>query len=258
MSKLSVLMTVYNEADFIDYSIRSCLPYIDELVIVEGAYKETIAIGGSKRSTDKTLEICQKYIDEKKVHIIEANEQTDKDQRNVGLNKIKETNQDGWFMIVDGDEVYDSNTFHMIKTAIKNMERTNKYAAYFKSLTFVNDMQHFTEQEFPRLFKITPGCEFVNDNFLEWKDKNLKWSTPHVIKIPYIRYFHFSFCKGSERFKLKRDWWMNRGLGAGFEYGWRLNNQEKIEDPNHEIYEYTGQYPDVIKDHPGLKKDETT
>ena len=40
--KLSVLMTVYNEKEFVEYAIRSCLPYVDHLVVVEGAYQEVI------------------------------------------------------------------------------------------------------------------------------------------------------------------------------------------------------------------------
>ena len=161
MSRLSVLMTVYNEAEFVDYAIRACLPYVDDLVIVEGAYQETIALGASPRSTDGTLEILEQWKDaaEKEgedsiVHFIEANEQTDKDQRNAGLEKIKELNPDGWVLIIDGDEVYDKNAFSMIRSAMVNMDRSQKLAAIFRSLTFVNDFKHFAEQDFPRLFKI--------------------------------------------------------------------------------------------------------
>ena len=274
MSKLSVLMTVYNEADFIEYAIRSCLPCVDHLVVVEGAYQETIKLGASPRSTDKTREIIQflgnQHIIECgpspfgsewssdaskwKIDYIEANAKTDKDQRNIGLDRIKELNPDGWFMIIDGDEVYDPLAFKMIRSFIKTMEKNDKYAAYFKSLTFVNDPYHFTEQSFPRLFKITSACTFVNDNFLDWPDKNLKWGHPHVIKVP-IQYYHYSFLKGQKRFLEKRDWWMNRGLGSNFDYGWNIDKNGKINDPNHDIYEYTGKHPDIMKDHLLWKKD---
>ena len=247
-------MTVYNEADFIEYAIRSCLPYVDHLVIVEGAYKQVIALGKPERSSDGTLEIIEKYRNNPNVHIIFANEKTDKDQRNVGLQKIKELNPDGWMLVVDGDEIYDPSTFSMIKSCANTMEKNNKYAVYFKSLTFVNNANFYCEQEFPRLFRITPGAEFCNDNFLEWSDKNLKWGYPHVVKIPYIRYYHFSFCKGSEKFLEKRNWWMNRGLGKDFDYGWKLDENGQITDDNHNIYEHTGKFPAVMKDHPLFKK----
>ena len=246
-------MTVFNESEFIDYSIRSVLPYVDNLVIVEGSYEETIKLGASPRSNDGTIEIIEKYKNDPKVHILYENRESDKDQRNVGLEYIKKLNSDGWLLIVDGDEVWTKDSLQMVKVAASNMEKTNKYAAYFKSLTFVNDLHHCTEQEFPRLFRITPGAKFVNDNFLNWDDKKLGWAYPHVFKLPYVRYFHFSFTKNLSRFKLKRDWWMSRNLGKDFDYGWHINENGKIDDPNHDIVEFTGKHPDVMMDHPMMK-----
>jgi len=259
MSKLSVLMTVYNESQFVEYAIKACLPHVDHLVIVEGAYQETISLGASPRSTDGTIEKIDRLMLDyilppdtegpivSSIDFIQANEKTDKDQRNIGLQKIKELNPDGWCLIIDGDEIYEPDTFKMVRISMSNMEKTNKYAAYFKSLTFVNDMNHYTEQEFPRLFKITPEAKFVNDNFMSW-DK-IGWAPPWVIKIPYITYFHYSFCKGNARFELKKKWWETR-FGREFDYGWKVNDQGKIEDEGHDIYEFTAQHPKIMEDHP--------
>lgn len=269
--RLSVLMTVYNEAEFVDYAIRACLPHVDDLVIVEGAYQETIDLGAEPRSTDGTIDIVEMWGNlqsteaepgkevKGNVHLIYANEKTDKDQRNVGLEKIKELNPEGWLLIIDGDEVYDSNNFAMIKSSMVNMERSKKLAAIFKSLTFVNDLKHYTEQDFPRLFRITPDCKFVNDNFMEWSDLKIGWFSPFVIRLPYIRYCHYSFCKG-ERINLKKDWWESRfddnyrETGEKFEYDWHQDENNNWYSPNHEIYEYTGEHPKIIRDHPLWEK----
>lgn len=248
---LSVLMTVYNEADFIEYAIQSCLPYVDHLVIVEGAYQETIKLGASPRSTDKTKEIIQSFNDSK-IHFIEANEQSDTQQRNLGLAKIKELNPNGWMLIIDGDEVYDHAALKMVRTCASTMNKQKKLAAYFKSLTFVNDLRHYAEQEFPRLFKITPGLKFVNDNFTVWEDLGISWFSPYVMRIPYVRYFHYSFCKGKARFELKKKWWETR-FGKPFDYGWKVNDVGFIEDENHDIYEYTGTHPSIMVNHPLYK-----
>jgi hypothetical protein len=237
-------------------------------VIVEGAYQEIIDLGAEPRSTDGTLE---KVVDMRdltyirtafgltdnkeitdlycKMHIIQANEQTDKDQRNLGLEKIKELNPDGWLLIIDGDEVYDKDNFSMIKVAMHNMEKSDKLAAHFKSLTFVNDFDHYAEQDYPRLFRITQDCKFINDNFMTWPDKNTGWFSPAVIKIPYIRYHHYAFCKGIERFELKKKWWETR-FGEPFDYGWHINEDGKIEDEEHEINLYTGRHPEIMEKHP--------
>ena len=242
-------MTVFEEADFVDYSIRSVLPFIDHLVIVEGSYKEVIKLGKSPRSQDGTIEICKKYVDNEKVFYIESNEESDPQQRNVGLKKIKELNPDGWMLIVDGDEVWDENSLKMVKIVANNMNKVKSLAAYFKSLTFVNDFNHCTDQYFPRLFKLTTGCEFVNDNFMEWKDLGISWFSPFVIQIPYIKYYHYSFCKTSEKFNVKKKWWETR-FGRPFDYSWKINKQGKIEDANHFVCEYVGKHPELMKDHP--------
>lgn len=266
MSKISVLMTIFNEVDFVDYAIRACLPYVDDLVIVEGAYQETIACGAEPRSTDGTREKIEKLnrydplaidydsnkLQDHQFHYIEANEATDKDQRNVGLEKIKELNPDGWLLIIDGDEIYSKTMLKMVQVTAHNMERSDRLAAYFKSLTFVNDLRHYVEQEFPRLFRITPECKFVNDNFMEWPDKGVNWFTAPIIKCPQVQYHHYAFCKTDrKRFLLKKKWWETR-FGKPFDYGWEINDSGKIEDPknpNHKIREYTGLHPDIMKTH---------
>lgn len=248
-------MTVFNEADFIDYSIRCCLPFVDHLVIVEGSYLETQKLGQPARSNDGTCEIIEKYRKDPKVHILYENGHTDKDQRNFGLNKIKELNPDGWLLIIDGDEVYSPQTFTLIKSTIKNLDRQNLKAAYFKSLTFVNDLNHYTLQEFPRLFKITPECKFINDNFMEWKDA--AWDGRFITKISYVQYYHYSFVKSDRnRFKLKKDWWETRfgsnynNTGKKFEYDWYENESGKLYSPNHKIFEFKGKHPEIIQSHP--------
>lgn len=260
--KINVLMTVYNEGDFLAYSLRSCLPHINNIVIVEGAYRESIALGASPRSTDSTLNIIKMFAGDysmypeaskQKIHVIHANERSDPHQRNVGLEKLKKLDPNGWLLIIDGDEVYQPITFRMIAALQKKMEAAGQYAAYFKSLTFVNDLNHYCEQEFPRLFRMTPGCRFVNDNFMEWPDAGLSWSSPHVVKVPNISYFHYSFCKNHERFMLKKKWWESR-FDRPFEYSWHIDDGGKIADSSHKIYEFQGKHPDIMKEHPLCKE----
>ena len=253
---LSVLCTVYNEVEFLEYSLKSYIDFVDNVVIVEGAYQETINLGKSPRSNDGTIEIIEKYRNNPKVHIIYANEQTDKDQRNIGLEKIKELNPDGWFLIVDGDEVWEQTTLSMVKSYSKLLDESQIYASYFKSLTFINDMYHFTEQEFPRLFKITSGAEFCNDNFVEWKDKGVKWGYPYINKHALIKFFHYSFCKGRDRFLVKKKWWESRFEDRKFEYGWKIDENGKITDDQHKVFPFKGHHPYVMHSHPMYNKKE--
>jgi hypothetical protein len=51
--KLGVLSTVYNEAMFLDLSIQSYYPHVDNVFLLEGAYQETIRLGKPDRSDDR-------------------------------------------------------------------------------------------------------------------------------------------------------------------------------------------------------------
>ena len=260
--KLTALMTIYNEAEFVEYAIRACLLYVDNLVIVEGAYQETINTGRSPRSSDDTNEIVSRIMQEEcnreencKIYYIQANEKSDKDQRNVGLKIAKEIGTD-WLLIIDGDEVYQQHTFKMIRNLARILEGTEIYCSYFTSITFVNDLNHYTNQEFPRLFKVTPGCYFVNDNYMTWIDNKgfTNPDTQRTIKTPNIKYHHYAFCKGTERFLSKKQWWETRFANKKFEYDWYVDENGKLYSPNHKIFKYTGRHPEVMKTHKLYKK----
>jgi hypothetical protein len=187
--------------------------------------------------------VCAKWTPYPKVSIRHVNLESDKDHRNVGLDVLRNEGCD-WLLIVDGDEVYTEATLNQVKALAKNCDRQGIKAAYFQSMTFVNDLQHFTLQEFPRLFKITPDCKFTDDNFMHWG--LLGWSAPHVIKSPNIKYHHYSFCKGKERFETKKQWWESR-FNKPFKYSWNIDADGSISDAGHKVYEYTGKHPENVE-----------
>jgi hypothetical protein len=225
-----------------------------------GAYQEVIRLGQSPRSTDGTIDIIKKFVDNKKVFHIEANEQSDAQQRNIGLQKIKELKSD-WLFVADGDEVWEPNMLTIVKNYCNLMEKNNQYAAYVCSLTFVMSQNFFTYQKFPRLFKITDSCMFVNDNFMLWPDKNIyEWKSSYVIDLSNIlKFYHYAFCKNLSRFDAKKQWWESRfgdsymGTGKKFEYDWFVENNE-IKSKTHKILEFKGKHPKVMKEHPLFKK----
>lgn len=251
--KLSAMITTFQDVEFIDASIKSIKDNVDQLVITEGSYSERHKMGIPARSTDGTIDICRQHADGKKVLFFQANEQSDPQQRNFCLEKIKQFNKDGWFLIVDSDEVWDPNMLLKVKSLCKAAEKENIiHAAYFTSMTFINDAKHFTFQHFPRLFRITPECRFVNDNFLSWD--GIPWSAPYVIRREDIKYFHYSFCKGTDKLNQKRDWWMSRGLGKDWDYGWKVDENGKITDDNHTIFLYEGKHLSIMNNHPLMIK----
>jgi len=134
------------------------------------------------------------------------------------------------------------------------MEQQNRYAAYFQSLTFCNDFEHYCFQQFPRLFKITNDCFFVNDNFMNWG--NIPFVRPYVFDYLCVKYHHYAFCKNVEKkFNVKKQWWETRfgdnynNTGKNFDYGWYVDENGSIKDNNHKIYQYEGRHPKVMETH---------
>ena len=256
--KLAALMTVYNEAKFLEPALASVYDHIDDIIIVEGAYQETIRMGKPAHSDDGTLEKviehhkvksmyfhdsyvdcsgrCCVQSDDSKIHVIVANAESDAQQRNIGLEKAKELGAD-WLLIVDGDEVYKPYMFKMIHKAMES----NIDAYVFSCLTFVNDFKHYCKQQFPRLFKLHPDTHFTNDNFVSSHGRD--WpELKHGIMD--IQYYHYAFMKGLERFEAKKEWWESR-FDEPFHYDWFIEN-DKIVPESHNIFEYDGSHPKEI------------
>lgn len=240
---LGVLCTVYNEAKFLRHALNSVVEHVDKIVIVDGAYQETIALGAAPHSTDGTLDIIREFKKQytSKVIALEANEKSDAQQRNVALAELKKLNCD-WFMILDGDEIYKRYHFAMIKQAMRH-DTIDVY--YFTCNTFVNDFWHYTIQQFPRLFKLYPDTNFSNDNYVNSNCKN--WISLDK-KTLDVKYYHYAFVKDLSRFALKKKWWETRfkSEGRDFHYDWNIINGKIMPDNSEIVYNYIGSHPQSI------------
>jgi glycosyltransferase involved in cell wall biosynthesis len=244
--KLGAICTAYNEVKFIECSLLSIIDHVDCISLVEGSYKERIALGQSPRSTDGTLEVISNFISNqdinKKIVYKQANEESDAHQRNVSLDVLKQKNCD-WVIIVDMDEVYTPQIFKLIHKVIDTNKKQDVF--YHTCKTFVNDFDKYVKQQFPRLFRLYEDTEFVNDNFVNCNGK--EW--PELSKtIIDTQYFHYGFMKGEECFRAKKQWWENRFGDREFHYDWHIGDNGKITPEGHKVYKFdSSKHPEVIK-----------
>jgi cellulose synthase/poly-beta-1,6-N-acetylglucosamine synthase-like glycosyltransferase len=116
--KLVAYYSIYNEADFIIQSLDSVTPYVDQTIIIEGAWRETYEVNGNLRSTDGTWQMVQEYIHKHPDRNIELhfhNEDSQLEQRNALWKYLKE---DCAMLLVDGDEVWPPDQIRQIKERI--------------------------------------------------------------------------------------------------------------------------------------------
>ena len=246
--KLTALITVYNEAKFLDCCLESIKDHVDSIVVVEGSYQENIRLGKPPRSEDETEEVIHKFMDrneDKRITLLHYNEESDAQQRNAGLEEIKDQKDIDFCMIVDGDEVYTPEMFKLIKAIM----RTNQDVFYHTCRTFVGDFNTYCKQQFPRLFRLYEDTEFTNDNFVRSNGK--EW--PDLSKtIINLQYFHYGFLKGNDKFLDKKKWWESRFGKGQFNYDWYVDTEGKITPTGHDLYQFTGKHPKVVQDKFGL------
>lgn len=231
------LMTVYNEAEYVDYAIRAALECVDYLSIVEGAYIETLKTNPGKgpRSNDGTLDIIEKYKNHPKVNIIYANEKSDPQQRSCGLTFLKEKKCD-WMIIIDGDEVWEEESFDILRNKLEVISPEVE-TIKLDILVFVNNFLTYTKQTMPRIFRIHDDLTFISDNDTQYYQKFINWNDP--------TFFHYAYVKNIDRFITKVNWANFRGRSD-----WFINEKGEYYSPNHQLFYFYGDHPNVMKKHP--------
>ena len=211
--RLIGLLTTYEDADWLPNTLRS-LEQLDGGVIIEGAYQETIKLGKSPRSQDGTNELCRQFVlghTNSPLYVFsEKNEESDVQQRNAGLQLIKEyyPGNDTVMMIIDGDEEYAPEQIQGIRRWADWLSSNSNYLAGIIWSQVYTSTGEYVLHAFPRLFRITPGCKFINDNYLCWPEYNYEMifsdrEQERVKVLPYpLATTHHSY----QISKVKFDW----------------------------------------------------
>ncbi len=249
-------MAVYNEADYVEYSIRSVIEHVDGMVVMEGAFRETVQAGGSMRSDDGTLDILSRLQKEfgHKLNVIKIANLSQLRHRSwvfdvIPINFPLIAQHDYWLWLVDADEVYDVEN-------IKNLKRilgsTQSDVIKVDSLTFVNDFRHYVKIAFPRCFRICAdyNYQFCGPNHLVSSRAHGEngWSAvgPEENHEDSVRFFHYSYVKDPARFSLKKK---ERELVHG-QFKWELDENNRVVSSGVNIRTFDGKHPEVMRGHP--------
>ena len=238
-----VQLACFNEAAFIEQSIRSVINYINKVIVIEGSWLSCAKTCGLKRSNDGTIDILYRLRKEfgDKISIYHLNEPTQLDQRNKYFELCQYAHD---MLILDGDEVYQPEEIEKVVAATK---RTDFEVFKTTSLTFVNDAHHYTPIDFPRLFRIDgPGYRFTDPNTLIKPDG----SEQTVCQEPVAEFLHFSYLNRSPgRMQQK----INDRIATHSEFAWELHGDYIKRREVSEKLLYTDKIPEIVKDHPLLQ-----
>lgn len=129
---ITVHTIIKNEEQWVWYAIKSVLQYVDQVLIYDTG------------STDRTREIINK-IKDKKMIVKKKYALTKQQITELRNEQIRET-QTNWFMLLDGDEVWPTNTI------LELVERTRKAPAELfgmvtRAVIPIGDLFHYQPEE---------------------------------------------------------------------------------------------------------------
>lgn len=252
-------MIVYNDVDYVDYAIRSVIDWVDELVVVEGAFEITMAGGKPPRSNDGTLEILAKYANNPKVVLKQANLREHKDHYNIGYQHAINNGSD-WAILVDSDEIWTKNAKTIadavmkkeLSMEIKGMPRESTIKEFrVQEYCFINDFKTWYSGLYPRIFRCEPGAFFVFDNEVQFPDGRGE----HIISLILGRdIYHYGYVRRKKRWEMKQEYMWEKDHNPSIKNDYKLEGNTYIIPKDLPIYQFTGQHPDIMKNHPFFDK----
>lgn len=268
--KVYVGIIAYNEADFIEASIRSVYDYVDQIIVVDGSFW-----GPSK---DNTVNIANSI--GPKVSVISGiwrNKGTDHKmiQRQTYLSRMPKNSQD-WCILHDADEAWDAENLIRL---IKYMENADPKTVLFSYqwLHIFGDCWHYISGgswDKPRrvgAFRLIPGvCQFNHHivgihkygkrsdsrqprkigPFGEWT----KLGPPRHIILKDVTFLHYGQAQKKEKMEFRSWYYFSRD--KKFRHGsetWEEYKKRKF-DPEWEVrmqqqnvMSYDGPHPKAIQ-----------
>ena len=267
---LTASYKVFNEARFLEYSLKSIYPYVDRIDIVEGAMTDALPKAKSDGSSkDDTVEIIKSFPDpQKKIKLIRGKWRS----REEIQAKLLEVCASKWMFYIDGDEILSPDGMRRARQFCQaNQDGKTVYARPERYFTFWHDFKHIAYSMNP----ISPWGQYSTPHaFLVWTDiPGLNFSQYHTIpydgfgipvSLDYPQYrkrqtvldgvfvYHFGNAKGEESLKYKltlRD--HNRMLGDVEVDPWLSG----VMPEGFILEEFKDELPSVLDDHPDHGKE---
>lgn len=260
----SVIMTVYNGAEYVKYALASIYDWAWEIIIVEGVVENMYKFTNSLVSTDGTSEIINQFIKE---HDKEGKIKYKrfyrplKNKIELQSEAVKEITGNILFKL-DSDEIYKKEHLQLLKDAY--ISDPNLDLVYFTTLNFWTsfklithglnwDVQHFKICRYRKGMKYVDGHSQMKDT----KGNNVVWQNPDykTIFMPEVVNYHFGWCQRSVANKLS--FIKNRQfdyIDEGIHDTYSSWTHGKWSDPYMKaegiVSPFLGELPETLENHP--------
>lgn len=256
-------LQVYNEVDWIEYSIDHAMSFCDKLIIIEGSqFSQLKKI--PERSNDGTLEIINQKIEEypNSIELEKTSRKFSNYRENQAVNfnfALSKCDIGDYFAPLDADQFYFKNYIEKIKEVSDEGKIDFSVASgivlgfSFNWRIIINDLKFHT---FNALFKKNPKLNFIPTHTPLNHGKN------KVIDEEGESLIHYMWVKPKERISLR----LKTARHSKEIVRWFKKNWDKIElvDNNKVNYykgsicikKYNGPHPEILKNHPWRQVDD--
>jgi len=132
---------VFNEAEYLPYSLRSVYPYVDRIDIVEGAVAKNMHCANQDGgSIDDTIGIIEGFPDPAgKIRLVQGKWKTKQHIQQ----KLLELCESRWMLFIDGDELYLPHDLKQMRAfCSEHLDGEVVYAVPERTLNFWHDWRH--------------------------------------------------------------------------------------------------------------------
>lgn len=250
--KKVAFMIVYNDADYVDYAIQSVIDWVDEMIVVEGAFEITMKNGKPPRSDDGTLEILEKWKSHPKMTIVHANKKEHKDHYDIGYQWAKTRNAD-WAILVDSDEVWTKPMMDLMDRAMNRAIQRSEFVKEFRvrEYCFINDFSHWYEGLYPRVFRVEKDAFFVYDNEVQFKEGRGRHD---CCNIGEKNIYHYGYVRHNKRWQMKQDYMFEKDGNPSIKNDYKLEGNSYVIPQDLPIYKFAGKHPELMQKHPFYNK----
>ncbi len=271
-SLITASYKVFNDGEFLPFSLASVYPYVDHIDIVEGAVRHRRdQANDDGSSTDNTLQTIAEFPDpDNKIRLVtgvwESKEEIQK--------KLLEMCSSKWMLYIDADEVIDYSSMSVVKrwcfenqdgkmTYARPQQFFNLYHDFHHVAYSINAMSPWYEFGLPHPFLIwrdIPGLNFAQfhtlpadgfGNFIG-RDSPVYRGREHVLDDVFV--IHLGNAKDEQSMRDKLAFEIRRGVGI------QIANPEDdhwftgVMPKDMVIADFPGPWPSVLDNHPRKSK----
>jgi hypothetical protein len=211
---LCACITVLNEEDWLHLTLESIYPYVEKIIIVEGA-EQTMNHACTKEglSTDNTAQIIRTFPDpKKKIKFIQVGfVPWIGDLRNVALKKIPK--KADWLINMGGDQIINSGDMEYLRSILPRFNDVSLY--YVNHLLFWQDPYHLKlrsdllPMNVPKIYRCYPciRCKRKNrDDTDLYAGKETIRSKGKNVNLTTVNLHHLGYARGRTKLLNKAIW----------------------------------------------------